>query len=67
MPSDLRRSLGHIDVELERGYLEYSRKPDVLQPDFMPEAFDSRWYLNHTRSESYRTKQDVRIPCDSQC
>lgn len=64
MPSALRKMLGHIDVELERGYLAHFQRPDVqtLQLEHIPDAFDSQYSVNYTRTSCYRTKYVVSSP-----
>lgn len=56
MPPDLRAKLGHIDVEIDRGYLDYSAKAAAPSPDYVPDCFDSRWFVASRQLDCFRTR-----------
>lgn len=67
MPKPLRKSLGHIDVEFERGRLDYAKKPAVFSPVRKPDVFDSTYFVNHMKNECYRTKYVTQAIKIQQC
>lgn len=65
MPKDLRHRLGRIDVEVERGYIDYSSKDDPTNVFTVPGASESKWFASQKHGRLYRTQYEhlSRLTC----